>query len=147
MSQNTGKPDIRLEDNPYIASLRDAGAKITPQRIAICQWLTTPDIHPTASEVYEALSPRFPTMSIATIYNALRLLSSMGLIQEIASAVDGSTRYDPDTAVHMNLVCMECDRVTNSYIDVGISEPPYKIGEFTVEKVNLLAYGVCASCS
>ena len=52
---------------------------MTPQRHAILSYLMNSMTHPTADEIYRALSPEFPSMSVATIYNNLRLFVDAGL--------------------------------------------------------------------
>ena len=39
--------------------------------------------HPTADEIYQALSPDFPNISVATIYNNLRVFKDIGLVKEL----------------------------------------------------------------
>ena len=91
---------VSVKGNPLIDGLRHAGAKLTAQRLAVCDWLYGNESHPTAADVYQALSEQFPTMSLATVYNTLSLLAELDLIHEVGSADDGSTRYDPKTAPH-----------------------------------------------
>ena len=81
-----GHPANNLEDNPLIDGLRASGAKITAQRIAICNWLLNTNTHPTANAVYEAIRDDFPTMSLATVYNTLSLLEGLGLLHQVARA-------------------------------------------------------------
>ena len=64
---------IEHELEESIASLRQAGIRITPQRQAILRYLISSHTHPTADEIYQALSPDFPNISVATIYNNLRV--------------------------------------------------------------------------
>ena len=71
MSAELESIDHELEES--IASLRKAGVRITPQRQAIMRYLISSHSHPTADEIYQAL-PKFPNISVATIYNNLRVL-------------------------------------------------------------------------
>ncbi len=50
---------IEHELEESIASLRQAGVRITPQRQAILRYLNLSHTHPTADEIYQALSPDF----------------------------------------------------------------------------------------
>ena len=56
---------------------------ITPQRYAVLEYLIEHRSHPTADEIYKALEHRFPNMSVATVYNNLRLFTSIGFVQEM----------------------------------------------------------------
>ncbi len=135
------------QENPLIAGLRATGSKLTAQRLAICSWLYGNDSHPTAADVYEALQPAFPTMSLATVYNTLSLLAGLDLIHEVGTTSDGSTRYDTNTQPHLNLVCIRCQQI----IDVdGVDLSAFaRLGPqygFEVADVNVTVHGLCAAC-
>ena len=51
------------------------------QRIAIMQYLMEHPIHPSADDIYTALSPSMPTLSKTTVYNTLKLFSEQGAAQ------------------------------------------------------------------
>lgn len=96
----------------YINALRQAGKRITEQRQAICEYLAATESHPTPYQVYDELAPRFPEMSRATVYNTLNVLKELGAIVEIGFGAD-HTRYDTDTAPHVNLVCLRCHEISD----------------------------------
>ena len=64
-----------------IAVLRERGAKITAQRIAILQKLEGRKDHPSAETLYRELSSEYATMSVATLYSTAQLLAEAGLIK------------------------------------------------------------------
>jgi Fur family peroxide stress response transcriptional regulator len=57
--------------------------------------------------VYQAVRKKYPTLSLATVYQTLHLLTEAGLLQELGFH-DGIVRYDSDTSPHINLVCQNC---------------------------------------
>ena len=63
-----------------INKLKNERIRITPQRIAILEYLYESDAHPTADEIYQALADRFPSMSAATVYNNLHLFIKLGFV-------------------------------------------------------------------
>ncbi|MFW2691866.1 peroxide-responsive transcriptional repressor PerR, partial [Staphylococcus aureus] len=83
---------IEHELEESIASLRQAGIRITPQRQAILRYLISSHTHPTADEIYQALSPDFPNISVATIYNNLRVFKDIGIVKELTYG-DSSSRF------------------------------------------------------
>lgn len=103
---NSAKRDL------YINALRQAGKRITEQRRAICEYLATTASHPAPYQVYDELSQQFPEMSRATVYNTLNVLKDLGAIVEIGFGAD-HTRYDTDTAPHVNLVCLSCHEISD----------------------------------
>jgi Fur family peroxide stress response transcriptional regulator len=142
-----GHPANNIQDNPLIEGLRASGAKITAQRIAICDWLLHTNTHPTATAVYEAIQDEFPTMSLATVYNTLSLLEDLGLLHEVARAEDGSVRYDRTTTPHVNLVCTRCGQIVDLHnLDLSPLVRSSATLGFQLQNSNLIAYGLCADC-
>ena len=142
-----GHPTDISQGNPLIDGLRASGAKITAQRIAICNWLLDTNTHPTATSVYEAIQDDFPTMSLATVYNTLSLLEDVGLLHKVARAEDGSVRYDHATTPHINLVCTRCGKIIDLHnLDLTpLARSSATLG-FRLQNSNLTAYGLCADC-
>lgn len=62
---------------PY-ERLLEHNIKPSMQRIAIMEYLMNHPIHPSADDIYTALSPSMPTLSKTTVYNTLRLFSEQG---------------------------------------------------------------------
>jgi len=94
--------------------LLDAELRPTHQRLALAALIFGwGDRHFTAAMIAAQASAARPRLSIATIYNALRQFSDVGLLREIA--VFGSTTwYDTNTGPHCHLFIEE----TGDLIDV-----------------------------
>ena len=86
-------------ENHLTQSLRSAGMRLTPQRLAICNLLVATDSHPSAQMIYETLQPQFPTMSLATVYNTLEALMNLGVVNSLGTAGDDTIHYDADTSL------------------------------------------------
>ncbi|MFX3632689.1 MAG: peroxide-responsive transcriptional repressor PerR [Candidatus Pristimantibacillus sp.] len=134
--------------NEALEQLKMNGVRMTPQRHAILSHLMGSMSHPTADEIYKALSPNFPSMSVATIYNNLRLFVEAGLVRELTYG-DDSSRFDADLSDHYHAICKHCGCI------VDFEYPPLlevervassKTG-FVVEGHRMEIYGVCSSCS
>ena len=48
--------------------------KLTPQRLAVYQYLKSTTEHPSAETIYNGLQATYPTMSLATVYKTLKTL-------------------------------------------------------------------------
>lgn len=130
-----------------IEGLRREGGRITAQRIAICEWLLHAEVHPTAAEVYEALLPQFPTMSLATVYNTLSTLESLDLLHPLGRSTDGSQRYDVSLSPHVNLLCLRCGSVIDVHdVDLSALEAAAAALGFNVEHSNIVIHGLCQAC-
>ena len=131
-----------------LAALRAAGLKATPQRLAIVDCLAGDATHPTAQAVYERLRDRFPTIAVATVYNTLTALDSIGHCRRLE--MGGAIRFDPNGAPHDHAVCERCDAIR----DVAIAEPGRPdpqpgqlLSGFRVDRVERIYRGVCAQCA
>jgi Fur family peroxide stress response transcriptional regulator len=89
---------------------RRKGFRATPQRIVIAQIVLYSEDHPTAEQVYQAVKKKYPTLSPATVYQTLHLLTEIGLLQELGFSDRGS-RYDPNTSPHINIICKNCGKI------------------------------------
>ncbi len=131
-----------------VLQLKEAGLRVTPQRLAIYRALVTSDAHPSAQTLIEQLQPELPSLSQATVYNTLQTLTARGLIQEIGKVGDGAARYDGNPAPHINLVCTRCQCVSDVF-DVpldAITEQVIARSRFKVHGVRFTYYGVCPRC-
>lgn len=129
-------------------ALQEAGMRITPQRVAVCELLTTSKEHPTATMIYEELKPRFTSLSLATVYNTLDTLTSLGVVNVLGQAGDDTVHYDADTAPHVNLACISCSRI----IDIPSEHVTHLDTEITAASgykllgARVLYYGLCPTC-
>ena len=71
--------------------LLEHNIKPSMQRIAIMEYLMDNPIHPSADDIYTALSPSMPTLSKTTVYNTLKLFSEQG------AALMLTIDYSPET--------------------------------------------------
>lgn len=133
--------------NQAIEVLKSTGVRVTPQRYAILEYLLTSLGHPTADEIYRALEDKFPNMSVATVYNNLRVFKEAGMVRELTYG-DASSRFDANMTEHYHIICRECGKI------VDFEYPPLfqvekeaeeKTG-FRVETHRMEFYGVCNSC-
>lgn len=92
------------------------GIKLTPQRIAILEYLDGNIEHPSAEEIYREVSKKFPTMSFATVYNTLQTLRERGCILELTIDPE-KKRFDPNTEPHHHLICVKCKRIVDIHGD------------------------------
>ncbi len=102
----------RLTRDEIIKRLRDGGHKVTPQRLAICEFIMNRNDHPNAEQILVELQKQHPTISKATIYNTLHVMNKAGLIQELGFS-SGITRFEPDLDFHINQVCQECGTIVD----------------------------------
>lgn len=122
------------------------GFKRTPQRLAILEHLDGNKSHPSAEDIYKAVSRRNPSMAFATVYNTLHTLVQAGALRELNIDPE-RRRYDPDTSAHHHLICLSCKKVVDIPADVPIIEMPRNIAhDYKVTGIHIEFYGECRAC-
>lgn len=133
------------ERDRLIARLREEGLKLTPQRLAIIELLEEGG-HPTAEELYEKLSRRYPMLSRATVYNTLEVLKELGEVTELQIEPQ-AVRYDLKTEPHCHFRCRRCGRLLDLKIPPGLEDlAGRELEGHRVEEAQLSLYGLCADC-
>lgn len=89
------------------ARLRNAGQRVTPQRMLILGAFT-PGAHLTADEVYAHVEHVAPAVNRSTVYRTLELFRDRGLISE--TDLGGGVRQYELLAGgrHHHLICLDC---------------------------------------
>ena len=122
-----------------------AGFKRTPQRLAILEYLDGNTMHPSAEDVYRAVSKKYHSMSFATVYNTLNTLTQAGAVRELTIDPD-RRRYDPDTTLHHHLICIACKKIVDVPEELVVDLPKGVARDFTVLGSHIEFYGYCAAC-
>lgn len=129
-------------------TLKESGVRITPQRHAILEYLVNTMTHPTADEIYKALEGKFPNMSVATVYNNLRVFRELGLVKEMTYG-DNSSRFDFTTNDHYHAICESCGKIVDFQYP-GLDEVEQFASHMTGFRVShhrLEVYGICPECA
>jgi len=127
--------------------LRDRGARVTPQRVAILQAVESTGSHPDADAVYRVVSRKYPHISRDTIYRTLAMMEEKKIIGSIL-CVGNAKRYDPITAQHHHLVCIQCRRIFDfeeKKFD-RLAPPPSAVERFQVVRTTVHVEGTCDAC-
>ncbi|QKY71541.1 peroxide-responsive transcriptional repressor PerR [Lentibacillus sp. CBA3610] len=137
--------DQKLQE--AINTLRDSGVRITPQRHAVLEYLLNAMVHPTADEIYKALEGKFPNMSVATVYNNLRVLRQIGLVRELTYG-DSSSRFDYNSSEHYHIICEECGKIVDFHYPIldEVESLAEQVTGFDVSHHRMEIYGRCEDC-
>jgi len=124
---------------------RKLGLKLTPQRLAILEYLDGNKMHPSAEDIYNAVKKKFPTMSFATVYNTLETLRKRGLVRELS--IDGERkRYDPDIEPHHHILCIKCRKIVDVQMEFDVPVPDEARQQFVIFGNHIEFYGLCVDC-
>ena len=128
--------------------LREKGVRITETRKAVIAYMIWTHAHPSAEKIYQDQRPEFPNMSLATVYNNLKVLIEEGFVEEIKIKNDNTTYFDFMGHEHLNIVCEKCGRIAD-FEDVDLPDlrrEAEKQTGYKITKTKVLIYGICADC-
>lgn len=126
--------------------LAERGYRVTPQRVAIYEFLAGNASHPSADEIFGHIQRHFPMVSPATVYKTLELFTRLGVIGELGFG-HGPVRYDGNPHTHINLKCVNCERIFDIDADI-LSEVANRATRsgFQVLGGRHEFFGVCPEC-
>ncbi len=131
------------------AVLRDAGRKVTLQRMAVLCTLRHARRHLTAPELLEDVRQDYAYIDASTIYRTLSSARELRLVSETKLG-SGEDRFEwVGKERHHHLVCRVCDRVTsldNSYLD-GLATALLEDAGFAADLDHFAITGVCRDCA
>ena len=119
----------------------------TIQRSLVLEAVNHLHCHATADEVYEEIIKEHPTISKATVYRNLNLLSEMDEIRrlEIPGSAD---RFDHITGNHCQVKCSVCGRGVDVDMDfvTGLERGIRDAHGFDFAGYDIIFHGVCPDC-
>lgn len=131
----------------FEAACREAGLKVTHQRLEVYRELLMAVDHPTAEVLHHRLRGRLPTISLDTVYRTLATLAKYGLINKVETA-ESLSRFEAGRIPHHHLICRECGEIVDfrwSLIDEA-AIPKEISGWGKIDHKSVVIYGVCARC-
>ena len=136
----------RLE--AFQTAARQAGVKLTHQRLEIFREVASSSDHPSAEAVLRAVKHRMPTVSLDTVYRTLWLLSDLGLVTTLGPRRD-SVRFDANLRHHHHYVCVSCGLVRDfeSTELNAIAIPDAVKGFGRIVGTHVEVRGVCENCA
>jgi len=127
--------------------LRDAGLRLTHQRLEVVRAIAADETHPDVETVYEAVRERVPTISLDTVYRTLATLAERGLVTRV-QFTPGPARYDANPSRHHHFVCTRCGLVRDvedrDLDAIRATAEVTRIGR--ADAVTVQFRGVCTAC-
>jgi Fur family peroxide stress response transcriptional regulator len=140
-----GPSEQRLEHIKTV--VRDAGIKLTHQRLEIFRQLAETQEHPNAETIFGAVRERVPTVSLDTVYRTLWMLSELGLVHTLGRQGEG-VRFDANLDQHHHFVCVRCGLIRDFHSDelnsLRVPGSVKKLG--SVLDAHVEVRGLCAKC-
>ncbi len=139
------KEEIKIFDT----FVSNKGLKQSDQRRDVLITFLKTERHLTADELFRLVKKKNPSIGVATVYRALKLICDSGLGRELRlenDAVLYEHNYNHDH--HDHLICTQCG-IFIEVVDPEIERLQKKLAKqqgFIMQKHKLLIYGLCRKC-
>jgi Fur family ferric uptake transcriptional regulator len=129
-------------------ALRDAGQKVTPQRMLILCTVRHAREHLTAAQILDDVRTTYPFVDASTVYRTLNSAARLGLVSETDLGAGESEFEWVGKDRHHHLICRSCGDVSsldNSYLD-SLATALYDDLEFKADIGHFAIFGACRDC-
>jgi len=118
------------------------------KREGILEVMRQTNCHPSAEWVYQKLKPKFPDLSLGTVYRNISLFKEEGTVISIGT-VGGQERYDANLAPHAHLVCDKCGAVADVWTELPVDSFYQEVEGTCGGKIlrhEVIFHGLCQNC-
>ena len=133
--------------NDAAALLRERGIQVTAQRLAVLRAVTGHP-HITADAVAAAVRTDIGAISLQSVYDALALLVSEGLLRRIQPSGSPARFEDRVGDNHHHLICRNCGRVVD--VDCAVGSTPCLTAAddrgYEIDEAEVAYWGRCPDC-
>ena len=150
MTDDSGRGSrVKLAESmdAFQAKCRQAGLKVTPQRMAVYKTLVGSTEHPSAETVFRQVRKIFPNISLDTVNRTLLMLNEIDAAF-VLEGLGGPKRFDANLKPHHHFKCVKCKRIIDiwhePFDDIRVPESISK--KFTVSRKAVYLEGICDKC-
>ena len=112
-----GTDELTAKLQEVLAKISEREKRVTPQRVLLTKLiLSKVKDHPSLKELFEEAQEQLPRVGISTVYNTIRMLESLGVIDVIM--VGDKLRID-QTHPHINVLCTSSGQIFDVDGDVA----------------------------
>ncbi len=134
--------------NHLAEALGRAGHRLTGPRLTVAELVARRDGHFTAADLATDAGRRRPGIGRATIFRALDLFASLGLVERVDLPGGEHAYVACDPVHHHHAICTGCGRSLD-VDDFGLAGALAEIGQrsgFRVTAHRLEVFGLCSAC-
>ena len=127
--------------------LRQHNIQVTAQRLAVLRAVSSQP-HVTADAVAETVRGEIGAISLQSVYDALALLVTEGLIRRIQPSGSAARFEDRVGDNHHHLVCRVCGRVVDVACAVGLAPCLTAADDmgYEIDEAEVVYWGRCPDC-
>lgn len=136
-----------MESTPWADRLREQGFRITPQRQLVLESVNQLG-HGTPEEILSSVQKTASGVNLSTIYRALEVLESVGLIIHTHIGHGAPVYHSQEESPHIHLVCDDCSEVTSvpAGVAAAFSRDIRDAYGFTAHMTHMAVTGLCQVC-
>lgn len=130
------------------AILREAGQRVTPQRLLVASALRHAGRHLSAAEIARQLRARYPAVDVSTVYRTVDMLKGLRLATATDMGGDDLLFEWSSGETHHHLVCSRCRAMQvldRAYLD-GLAERVARDFGFRADLHHFAIFGRCRDC-
>lgn len=135
-------------ENDTAVALRDAGQKVTPQRMLILSTVRHASEHVTAGRVIDEVQKEYAYVDPSTVYRTLSSATELGLVSETDMG-SGDAEFEwIGKDRHHHLICKSCGDVSsldNRYLN-GLAAALHEELDFDPDLGHFAIFGTCGEC-
>jgi len=130
-----------------VATLKEKGLKLTPQRILIADIIHGAKGHLTAGEIIGYVQAKMPGVNKSTIYRTLDVLEEAGCVYKSELGNEFIYHHE-DEGHHHHLVCSQCGKTLDCDEDIfaPVQKSLKEKYNFRVDFKHMVMSGVCEEC-
>jgi Fur family peroxide stress response transcriptional regulator len=138
---------MRLTHEQFRELAWKSGLAATHQRHVVYESVVASHGHRSPEQIYAAVRKRIPSISLATVYNNLRLFVEHGLLREVTPHAS-TLRVDGNLKPHHHLVCSRCKTVQDIEGDfINLKQISRQLPDgFDLTQPLVEVFGVCRRC-
>ena len=144
-----GSQGMHIEEKlqAFGAQCKEAGLKMTPQRMAVYRFLLETVEHPSADTVFRNVRQTFPNISLDTVNRTLLTLNRIGAAFVVEGTGDAK-RFDANLEDHQHFKCINCKRIIDFHHPPfdNVDIPACIEDQFTVLRKTVYFEGLCKNC-
>jgi Fur family transcriptional regulator, peroxide stress response regulator len=139
---------MRLTHEQFRELAWKSGLAATHQRHVVYESVVASHGHRSPEQIYAAVRKRVPSISLATVYNNLRLFVEHGLLREVTPHAS-TLRVDGNLKPHHHLVCSRCKTVQDIEGDfINLKRISRQLPDgFDLSQPLVEVFGLCRRCS
>jgi Fur family transcriptional regulator, peroxide stress response regulator len=139
---------MRLTHEQFRELAAKHGLAVTHQRQVVYEAVVASHGHHSPEDIYATVRRRIPSISLATVYNNLRLFIECGLLREVSPHAD-TLLVDGNLKPHHHAVCSRCKSVQDiegEFINFKRLSRQVPDG-FDLTQPLIEVFGLCRRCS